>query len=74
MHIQSHKHLQDEHDKIRELSQQLAIEKRRAAAYKRQREMIFEQIKEHNESLSKKIKDIVNNVNEMESKEMQSHT
>ncbi|KAK1411452.1 hypothetical protein QVD17_38001 [Tagetes erecta] len=61
------------HDKIRELSQQLAIEKRRTATYKRHLEMIFEHIEEHNQSLSKKIKDIVDQVKEMESKEMQSH-
>ncbi|XP_071707213.1 protein FAR-RED ELONGATED HYPOCOTYL 3-like [Rutidosis leptorrhynchoides] len=64
----------NEHDKIRELSQQLAIEKRRAATYKRHLEMIFEHIEEHNQSLSKKIKDIVDNVKEMESNELQSHT
>ncbi|KAI3795939.1 hypothetical protein L1987_38600 [Smallanthus sonchifolius] len=63
----------NEHDKIRELSQQLAVEKRRTATYKRHLEMIFEHIEEHNQSLSKKIKDIVDNVKEMESKEMQSH-
>ncbi|CAI9110856.1 OLC1v1010946C1 [Oldenlandia corymbosa var. corymbosa] len=57
----------NEHDKIRELSQQLAIEKKRSAAYKRQLEMIFEHIDEYNESVSKKIQEIVNNVREMES-------
>ncbi|KAH8484292.1 hypothetical protein H0E87_028662 [Populus deltoides] len=49
----------NEHDKIRELSQQLALEKKRAATYKRHLELIFEQIEEHNESLSKKIQHIV---------------
>lgn len=34
--------------------------------------MIFEHIEEHNQSLSKKIQNIVNNVREMESKELQS--
>ncbi|KNA10474.1 hypothetical protein SOVF_144140 isoform B [Spinacia oleracea] len=48
----------NEHDKIRELTQQLAIEKKRAATYKRHLEMVFEHIEEHNQSLSKKIKDI----------------
>ncbi|KAK3014450.1 hypothetical protein RJ639_010008 [Escallonia herrerae] len=62
----------NEHDKIRELSQQLAIEKKRAATYKRHLELVFEHIEEHNQSLSKKIQDIVNNVREMESKEQQS--
>ncbi|KAG6730726.1 hypothetical protein I3842_01G094700 [Carya illinoinensis] len=62
----------NEHDKIRELSQQLAIEKKRAATYKRHLEMIFEHIEEHNESLSKKIQYIVDNVKEMESKEQQN--
>lgn len=59
----------NEHDKIRELSQQLAIEKKRAATYKRHLELVFEHIEEHNQSLSKKIQDIVNNVREMESNE-----
>ncbi|XP_076959100.1 uncharacterized protein LOC143635089 [Bidens hawaiensis] len=63
----------NEHDKIRELSQQLAIEKRRSATYKRHLEMIIKHIEEHNQSLSKKNKDIVDSVKEMESKEMQSH-
>ncbi|CAH1427473.1 unnamed protein product [Lactuca virosa] len=62
----------NEHDKIRELSQQLAIEKRRSAAYKRHLEMVFEHIEEHNRSLSKKIQEIVNNVNDMESKEFET--
>lgn len=69
--IPMHIGLQNEHDKIRELSQQLAIEKKRAATYKRQLEMIFEHIDEHNESLSKKIQHIVDSVKEMESKEEQ---
>lgn len=60
---------QNEHDKIRELSQQLAIEKKRAATYKRHLELIFEQIEEHNESLSKKIQHIVDSVRDMENKE-----
>ncbi|XP_038678975.1 protein FAR1-RELATED SEQUENCE 6-like isoform X2 [Tripterygium wilfordii] len=62
----------NEHDKIRELTQQLAVEKKRAATYKRHLEMIFEQIEEHNESLSKKIQHIVHAVREVESKEQQS--
>lgn len=61
--------LQNEHDKIRELTQQLAIEKKRAATYKRHLEMVFEHIEEHNQSLSKKIKDIVGSVREFESRE-----
>ncbi|XP_059632923.1 protein FAR1-RELATED SEQUENCE 5-like [Cornus florida] len=63
----------NEHDKIRELSQQLAIEKKRAATYKRHLELVFEHIEEHNQSLSKKIQDIVDSVREMESREQQSH-
>ncbi|KAK5840094.1 hypothetical protein PVK06_008965 [Gossypium arboreum] len=62
----------NEHNKIRELTQQLAIEKKRAATYKRHLELIFEQIEEHNESLSKKIQHIVDRVREIESKEQQS--
>ncbi|XP_057958092.1 protein FAR1-RELATED SEQUENCE 5-like [Malania oleifera] len=63
----------NEHDKIRELSQQLAIEKKRAATYKRHLETVFEYIEEHNESLSKKIQHIVDSVREMESKDQQRH-
>ncbi|XP_075521767.1 uncharacterized protein LOC142555020 isoform X2 [Primulina tabacum] len=59
----------NEHDKIRELSRQLAVEKKKVATYKRHLEMIFEHIEEHNQSLSKKMQDIVNSVKEMESKE-----
>jgi bacterioferritin (cytochrome b1) len=66
--------LQNEHDKIRELSQQLALEKKRAATYKRHLELIFEQIEEHNESLSKKIQHIVHSVRGMENKPQQSQT
>ncbi|WVZ02543.1 hypothetical protein V8G54_023349 [Vigna mungo] len=63
----------NEHDKIRELSQQLACEKKRSATYKRHLELIFEHIEEHNESLSKKIQHIVDSVREMEkTKEQQS--
>ncbi|KAG5242129.1 hypothetical protein OIU76_025289 [Salix suchowensis] len=64
----------NEHDKIRELSQQLAMEKKRAATYKRNLELIFEQIEEHNESLSKKIQHIVDSVGDMENKEQKSQT
>jgi bacterioferritin (cytochrome b1) len=64
--------LQNEHDKIRELSQQLAIEKKRAATYKRHLEMIFDHIEEHNESLSKKIQYIVDSVKEIEMKEQKT--
>lgn len=65
--------LQNEHDKIRELSQQLAAEKKRSATYKRHLEMIFEHIEEHNQSLSKKIQDIVHNVRELESRDQHHH-
>ncbi|KAK6255397.1 hypothetical protein QUC31_017060 [Theobroma cacao] len=63
----------NEHNKIRELTQQLANEKKRAATYKRHLELIFEQIEEHNESLSKKIQHIVDSVREMDNKEQLSH-
>ncbi|GFQ07800.1 protein far1-related sequence 5 [Phtheirospermum japonicum] len=63
----------NEHDKIRELSQQLAIEKKKVATYKRHLEMIFEHIEEHNQSLANKIQDIVESVREMESKEQVGH-
>lgn len=62
----------NEHDKIRELSQQLAIEKKRAATYKRHLEMLFEHIEEHNQGLSKKIQDVVGSVREFESREKES--
>ncbi|KAG4973912.1 hypothetical protein JHK87_030733 [Glycine soja] len=61
-----------EQDKIRELSQQLATEKKRSAAYKRHLELIFEQIEEQNDNLSKKIQHIVDGVKEMEAKEEHS--
>ncbi|CAH9113342.1 unnamed protein product [Cuscuta europaea] len=63
----------NEHDKIRELSQQLAAEKKRSATYKRHLEMLFEHIEEHNQSLSKRIQDIVANVREVESRDQQNH-
>ncbi|KAL5543151.1 hypothetical protein UlMin_010861 [Ulmus minor] len=63
----------NEHDKIRELTHQLALEKKRSANYKKHLELIFEHIEEHNESLSKKIRHIVNSVNDMEMKEQQGH-
>ncbi|KAE9588130.1 hypothetical protein Lal_00003182 [Lupinus albus] len=63
----------NEHDKIRELSQQLALEKRRTATYKRHLELLFEHIEEHNNSLSRRIQHIVDNVKEMETKEQESH-
>ncbi|GAB2235447.1 hypothetical protein Droror1_Dr00025872 [Drosera rotundifolia] len=56
----------NEHDKIRELSQLLAIEKKRSATYKRHLEMLFEHIEEHNQSLSTKIQHIVDDVREIE--------
>ncbi|XP_073050450.1 protein FAR1-RELATED SEQUENCE 1-like [Primulina eburnea] len=59
----------NEHDKIRELSMQLAVEKKKVAMYKRHLEIIFEHIEEHNQSLSKKTQGIVNSVKEMESEE-----
>ncbi|KAL8040598.1 hypothetical protein ABFS82_10G106600 [Erythranthe guttata] len=65
-----------EHEKIRELSLQLAIAKNRAetsekqaATYKRQLHMIVGHIEEHNQSLSNKIQKVLNNVNELESKD-----
>ncbi|VFQ92345.1 unnamed protein product [Cuscuta campestris] len=62
----------NEHDKIRELSQQLAAEKKRSATYKRHLEMLFEHIEEHDRYLSNKIQDIVANVRELESKDQQN--
>ncbi|EYU29805.1 hypothetical protein MIMGU_mgv11b020473mg [Erythranthe guttata] len=67
---------ESEHEKIRELSLQLAIAKNRAetsekqaATYKRQLHMIVGHIEEHNQSLSNKIQKVLNNVNELESKD-----
>ncbi|KAL2920963.1 Protein FAR1-RELATED SEQUENCE 5 [Bienertia sinuspersici] len=62
----------NEHDKIRELSQQLAIERKRAATYKRHLEMVLEHIDEHNQGLAKKIQDIVESVRDFESREEQN--
>lgn len=67
-----HVGFQNEHDKVRELSQQLAIERKRTATYKRHLEMIFEHIEDHNQSLTKKIQGVVDSVKEMESKEQES--
>lgn len=64
----------NEHDKIRELSQQLALEKKRAANYKRHLELIVEQIEEHNESLAKKIQHVVDSVKNIEDEEQKSCT
>uniref|UniRef100_A0A7N0TUL7 FAR1 domain-containing protein n=2 Tax=Kalanchoe fedtschenkoi TaxID=63787 RepID=A0A7N0TUL7_KALFE len=64
----------NEHDKIRELTQQLATEKKRAASYKRHLEMIFQHIEEHNEGLAKKVQHIVDSVKDLESKEQRKHT
>ncbi|KAK7262589.1 hypothetical protein RJT34_30164 [Clitoria ternatea] len=62
----------NEHDKIQELNKQLAVERKRSANYKRQLELIFEHIEEHNENLSRKIQHIVDSVKEMESEEQPS--
>ncbi|EPS73454.1 hypothetical protein M569_01300, partial [Genlisea aurea] len=62
-------HYPNEQDRIRELSQQLANEKKKVATYKRHLETIFKHIEEHNESLGKKIQGIVNCVREIESRE-----
>ncbi|XP_061357559.1 protein FAR1-RELATED SEQUENCE 12 [Gastrolobium bilobum] len=62
----------NEHDKIRELSQQLSTERKRSAIYKRHLELIFEHIAEHNENLSKKIQHIVDSVKEMDKKDQHS--
>ncbi|XP_018487130.1 protein FAR1-RELATED SEQUENCE 6 isoform X2 [Raphanus sativus] len=63
----------NEHDKIQELMQQLAAEKKRAATYKRHLEMLFEQIEQHNESLTKKIQHIVDNVRDLEQRDHQQN-
>ena len=65
--------LQNEHDKIQELMQQLAAEKKRAATYKRHLEMLFEQIEQHNESLTKRIQHIVDNVRDLEQRDHQQN-
>ncbi|XP_047950913.1 protein FAR1-RELATED SEQUENCE 5-like [Salvia hispanica] len=63
-----------EHERIRELSLQLAIARNRAetseklaATYKRQLHMIVGHIEDHNQSLSKKIQKALNNVEQVES-------
>ncbi|XP_024631464.1 protein FAR1-RELATED SEQUENCE 6 [Medicago truncatula] len=60
------------HDRVRELTQQLAIEKKRAETYKRNLDLLYECIEEHNEAVSKKIQHIVESVKEMEAKEQES--
>lgn len=64
--------LQSGHDRVRELSQQLALEKKRSATYKRNLELLYEYIEEHNESVSRKIQHIVESVKEMEANEQES--
>ncbi|KAH0918952.1 hypothetical protein HID58_026612 [Brassica napus] len=66
-------HLQNEHDKIQELMQQLAAEKKRAATYKRHLEMLFEHIEQHNEGLTKRIQHIVDNVRDLEQRDHQQN-
>lgn len=63
---------QSGHDRVRELTQQLAIEKKRAETYKRNLDLLYEYIEEHNEAVSKKIQHIVESVKEMEAKEQES--
>ncbi|CAN0878342.1 Protein FAR1-RELATED SEQUENCE 5 [Linum grandiflorum] len=63
----------NEHDRIRELSQQLAAEKKRAATYKRHLEMIFEQIEEQNQSLSNKIRHVVQSVRDIDNEDQQQN-
>lgn len=62
----------NEHSKIRELTQQLAAEKKKTATYKRHLELLFEHIEEHNETLSKKIQHIVDNVRQLDNNDPQS--
>ncbi|XP_047317449.1 protein FAR1-RELATED SEQUENCE 6 isoform X3 [Impatiens glandulifera] len=62
----------NEHDKIRELSQQLAIEKKRSATLKRNLEMVFQYIEEHNLSFSKRIQDVADSIRELESREKET--
>ncbi|KAL0724651.1 hypothetical protein Bca4012_039250 [Brassica carinata] len=63
----------NEHDKIQELMQQLAAEKKRAANYKRHLEMLFEHIEQHNEGLTKRIQHIVDNVRDLEQRDHQQN-
>lgn len=60
------------HDRVQELSQQLALEKNRSETYKRNLELLYEYIEEHNETVSKKIQEIVESVKEMEAKEQEN--
>ncbi|RVW35821.1 Protein FAR1-related sequence 5 [Vitis vinifera] len=64
---------QDEHEKIRELTQSLAFEKRRAAAYKRYLTMVIGYIEEYNERMSKTMNKATENVGEIEVKEQENH-
>ncbi|GAU21949.1 hypothetical protein TSUD_110900 [Trifolium subterraneum] len=60
------------HDRVRELSQQLALEKNRTETYKRNLELLYEYIEEHNETVSKQIQQIVESVKEIEAKEQEN--
>lgn len=69
--------LQDEKDRrIRELTQELSNErqrcKRRCAAYQEQLRLILEDIEQHTDHLSKRVKDIVKNIKELENEDSDS--
>lgn len=56
----------NEHAKIRELTLQLAEEKKRSANYKKQLDLLFKQFEELDDILSKKIKHVLDTVEELE--------
>ncbi|XP_010268162.1 PREDICTED: protein FAR1-RELATED SEQUENCE 5-like isoform X1 [Nelumbo nucifera] len=59
----------DEKDKkIRELSTELMRERKRSAAYQEQLQSVLKDIEEHTHHLSRNIEDIIQNVNDIESK------
>ncbi|CAJ2661013.1 protein FAR1-RELATED SEQUENCE 3-like [Trifolium pratense] len=60
------------HDRVRELTQQLDLEKKRTETYKRNLELLYEYIEEHNETVSKQIQQIVESVKEVEAKEQEN--
>lgn len=68
---------EDEKDRrIRELTQELSNErqrcKRRCAAYQEQLRLILEDIEQHTDHLSKRVKDIVTNIKELENEDSDS--
>lgn len=61
-------YLQAEEDtRVKELTQQLLVERKRSARYRKIIQLLFDHIEEHTQDLSKKIQYVVDNVRDIES-------